>query len=329
MKLVISASPHIDSGATTRKIMGDVLIALCPALIAAVIIFGWRALLVTAVCAAACVFFEWGFEKLCHKPSTIDDLSAVVTGVILAYNLPVSIPLWQAVFGCLVAIVAVKQLFGGIGKNFLNPALAGRAFLLASYATWMTTWAIPQIRPDVTSAATPMAIMKEGTEEAFTTLMSNYSIGDMFLGKVGGSLGEVSALCLLVGGVYLLIRKVISWQIPVAYIGTVAILTLIAAPAGIDNVQYMLYNVFGGGLMLGAIFMATDYATSPVTKPGQLIFGLGCGLLTCFIRRFGSYPEGVCYSILIMNCTTWLLDKYIRPTIYGAPKKEKKEAAAK
>ena len=163
--------------------------------------------------------------------------------------------------------------------------------------------------------------------EAFTTLMSNYSIGDMFLGKVGGSLGEVSALCLLVGGVYLLIRKVISWQIPVAYIGTVAILTLIAAPAGIDNVQYMLYNVFGGGLMLGAIFMATDYATSPVTKPGQLIFGLGCGLLTCFIRRFGSYPEGVCYSILIMNCTTWLLDKYIRPVIYGAPKKEKKEAA--
>ena len=157
--------------------------------------------------------------------------------------------------------------------------------------------------------------------------MSTYSIGEMFLGKVGGSLGEVSALCLLVGGVYLLIRKVISWQIPVAYIGTVAILTLIAAPAGIDNVQYMLYNVFGGGLMLGAIFMATDYATSPVTKPGQLIFGLGCGLLTCFIRRFGSYPEGVCYSILIMNCTTWLLDKYIRPVIYGAPKKEKKEAA--
>ena len=172
-----------------------------------------------------------------------------------------------------------------------------------------------------------MALMKEGTEEALTTLMSNYPIGDMFLGKIGGSLGEVSALCLLVGGVYLLIRKVISWQIPVAYIGTVAILTLIAAPAGIDNVQYMLYNVFGGGLMLGAIFMATDYATSPVTKPGQLIFGLGCGLLTCFIRRFGSYPEGVCYSILIMNCTTWLLDKYIRPVIYGAPKKEKKEAA--
>ena len=257
----------------------------------------------------------------------VGDLSAVVTGILLSFVCPVDLPWWVIIIGAFFSIVVVKQLYGGIGCNFLNPALAGRAFLLASYATWMTTWAIPQIRPDVTSAATPMAIMKEGTEEAFTTLMSNYSIGDMFLGKVGGSLGEVSALCLLVGGVYLLIRKVISWQIPVAYIGTVAILTLIAAPAGIDNVQYMLYNVFGGGLMLGAIFMATDYATSPVTKPGQLIFGLGCGLLTCFIRRFGSYPEGVCYSILIMNCTTWLLDKYIRPVIYGAPKKEKKEAA--
>ena len=206
-------------------------------------------------------------------------------------------------------------------------SIAGRAFLLASYATAMTTWAIPQIRPDVTSAATPLQIMKEGTVEAFTTLTSNYSVSDMFLGKIGGSLGEVSSLCLLVGGVFLLIRKVISWHTPVAYIGTVAILTLIAAPAGISGVDYMLYNVFGGGLMLGAIFMATDYATSPVTKLGQAIFGIGCGLITVFIRRFGSYPEGVCYSIMIMNCTTWLLDKYVRPTIYGALKEEKKEAA--
>ena len=238
---------------------------------------------------------------------------------------PVDLPWWVIIIGAFFSIVVVKQLYGGIGCNFLNPALAGRAFLLASYATAMTTWAIPRIRPDVTSAATPLQIMKEGTVEAFTTLTSNYSVSDMFLGKIGGSLGEVSSLCLLVGGVFLLIRKVISWHTPVAYIGTVAILTLIAAPAGISGVDYMLYNVFGGGLMLGAIFMATDYATSPVTKPGQLIFGIGCGLLTCFIRRFGSYPEGVCYSILIMNCTTWLLDKYIRPTIYGAVKKEKKE----
>ena len=327
LKLIASSSPHIRSVENTRSIMLDVIIAMLPALFWAIYNFGFKALLSVVVSVVACLFWEWLYRKLLKKPQSIGDLSAVVTGMLLAFVCPPELPWWALVIGAFFSIVVVKQLYGGIGCNFLNPALAGRAFLLASYATWMTSWAIPQIRPDVTSAATPMAIMKEGTEEAFTTLMSNYSIGDMFLGKVGGSLGEVSALCLLVGGVYLLIRKVISWQIPVAYIGTVAILTLIAAPAGIDNVQYMLYNVFGGGLMLGAIFMATDYATSPVTKPGQLIFGLGCGLLTCFIRRFGSYPEGVCYSILIMNCTTWLLDKYIRPTIYGAVKKEKKEAA--
>ena len=327
LKLIASSSPHIRSNENTRSIMLDVIIAMLPALVWAIYNFGFKALISVAVSVVACLFWEWLYRKLLKKPQAIGDLSAVVTGMLLAFVCPPELPWWTLVIGAFFSIVVVKQLYGGIGCNFLNPALAGRAFLLASYATWMTTWAIPQIRPDVTSAATPMAIMKEGTEEAFTTLMSNYSIGDMFLGKVGGSLGEVSALCLLVGGVYLLIRKVISWQIPVAYIGTVAILTLIAAPAGIDKVQYMLYNVFGGGLMLGAIFMATDYATSPVTKPGQLIFGLGCGLLTCFIRRFGSYPEGVCYSILIMNCTTWLLDKYIRPTIYGAVKKEKKEAA--
>ena len=327
LKLIASSSPHIRSNENTRSIMLDVIIAMLPALVWAIYNFGFKALISVVVSIVACLFWEWLYRKLLKKPQSIGDLSAVVTGMLLAFVCPPELPWWTLVIGAFFSIVVVKQLYGGIGCNFLNPALAGRAFLLASYATAMTTWAIPKIRPDVTSAATPMAIMKEGTEEAFTTLMSNYSIGDMFIGKVGGSLGEVSALCLLVGGIYLLIRKVISWQIPVAYIGTVAILTLIAAPAGIDNVQYMLYNVFGGGLMLGAIFMATDYATSPVTKPGQLIFGLGCGLLTCFIRRFGSYPEGVCYSILIMNCTTWLLDKYIRPTIYGAVKKEKKEAA--
>ncbi len=327
LKLIASSSPHIRSNEDTRSIMLDVIIALLPALAWSVYCFGVQALLLTAVSVVSCVFFEWAYRKLMHKSCMVGDLSAVVTGLLLSFVCPPELPCWIIIIGAFFSIVVVKQLYGGIGCNFLNPALAGRAFLLASYATLMTTWSIPKIRPDVTSAATPMAIMKEGTEEAFTTLMSNYSIGDMFIGKVGGSLGEVSALCLLVGGIYLLIRKVISWQIPVAYIGTVAVLTLIAAPAGIDNVQYMLYNVFGGGLMLGAIFMATDYATSPVTKPGQLIFGIGCGLLTCFIRRFGSYPEGVCYSILIMNCTTWLLDKYIRPTIYGAVKKEKKEAA--
>ena len=326
LKLIASSSPHIRSNEDTRSIMLDVIIALLPAMGWSIYCFGIKALVLTLVSVVSCVFFEWAYRKLMKKSCMVGDLSAVVTGMLLSFVCPVDLPWWVIIIGAFFSIVVVKQLYGGIGCNFLNPALAGRAFLLASYATAMTTWAIPKIRPDVTSAATPMAIMKEGTEEAFTTLMSNYSIGDMFIGKVGGSLGEVSALCLLVGGIYLLIRKVISWQIPVAYIGTVAVLTLIAAPAGMDNVQYMLYNVFGGGLMLGAIFMATDYATSPVTKPGQLIFGVGCGLLTCFIRRFGSYPEGVCYSILIMNCTTWLLDKYVRPTIYGAAKKAKKEA---
>ena len=328
LKLIASSSPHIRSNEDTRSIMLDVIIALLPALAWSVYCFGWKALLLTAVSVVSCVFFEWAYRKLMKKSCMVGDLSAVVTGILLSFVCPVDLPWWVIIIGAFFSIVVVKQLYGGIGCNFLNPALAGRAILLASYATAMTTWTLPSSKLDtVVSTATPLAIMKEGTVEKFTELTTNYSVADMFIGRVGGSLGEVSALALLLGGAWLLIRKVISWHTPVAFIGTVALLTLISAPAGIDNVQYMLYNVFGGGLMLGAIFMATDYATSPVTKPGQLIFGLGCGLLTCFIRRFGSYPEGVCYSILIMNCTTWLLDKYIRPTIYGAVKKEKKEAA--
>ena len=328
LKLIASSSPHIRSNEDTRSIMLDVIIALLPALAWSVYCFGWKALLLTAVSVVSCVFWEWAYRKLMKKSNMVGDLSAVVTGILLSFVCPVDLPWWAVIIGAFFSIVVVKQLYGGIGCNFLNPALAGRAILLASYATAMTTWTLPTSKVDtVVSTATPLAIMKEGTVEKFTELTANYSVADMFIGRVGGSLGEVSALALLLGGAWLLIRKVISWHTPVAFIGTVAILTLISAPAGIDNVQYMLYNVFGGGLMLGAIFMATDYATSPVTKPGQLIFGIGCGLITCFIRRFGSYPEGVCYSILIMNCTTWLLDKYIRPTIYGAVKKEKKEAA--
>ena len=332
LKLIASSSPHIRSNENTRSIMMDVIIAMIPALIMSIFIFGFRALILTLVSVAACLFWEWLYRKLMKKNQSIGDLSAVVTGMLLAFVCPPTLPYWVIIIGAFFSIVVVKQLYGGIGCNFLNPALAGRAALLASYATLMTNWSAPMeklslgINADVVSTATPLALMKAGD---FATLTSTYSVADMFMGRVGGSLGEVSALMLLLGGVYLVIRKVISWHTPVAYIATVAIICLISAPEGISAVDYMAYNVFGGGLMLGAIFMATDYATSPVTKPGQLIFGLGCGLLTCFIRRFGSYPEGVCYSILIMNCTTWLLDKYIRPTIYGAPKKEKKEAAAK
>ena len=330
LKLIASSSPHIRSNENTRSIMLDVIIAMLPALVWAIYNFGFKALISVAVSVVACLFWEWLYRKLLKKPQAIGDLSAVVTGMLLAFVCPPELPWWALIIGAFFSIVVVKQLYGGIGCNFLNPALAGRAILLASYATAMTTWSLPSSKKalaDVISTATPLQIMKEGTAEKFAELTTNYTVGDMFIGRIGGSLGEVSALALLLGGAWLLIRKVISWHTPVAFIGTVAILTLISAPAGIDNVQYMLYNVFGGGLMLGAFFMATDYATSPVTKPGQLIFGVGCGLLTCFIRRFGSYPEGVCYSILIMNCTTWLLDKYIRPTIYGAVKKEKKEAA--
>ena len=315
MKLVISASPHIDSGATTRKIMGDVLIALLPTLIAAVIIFGWRALLVTAVCAAACVFFEWGFEKLCRKPSTIDDLSAVVTGVILAYNLPVSIPLWQAVFGCLVAIVAVKQLFGGIGKNFANPALVGRIVLFLSFSKTMTAW----VFPDAVSSATPLAQLAAGQKPELWTLL---------LGNHGGCIGETCALALLLGGAYLLLRGVITWQTPVCFVGTVFVLSLIL---GQDAVRQIL----SGGLLLGAFFMATDYVTSPNTPKGEVIFGIGAGLLVVFIRYFGGYPEGVCYSILIMNICVWLIDKATLPKRFGVTaemrkaEKEKAKAAKK
>ena len=332
LKLIASSSPHIRSKDDTQSIMIDVCIALLPALVASVIVFGFQALVLTLISVVSCVFWEWAYRKLMKKNCSVGDCSAVVTGMLLAFVCPVSLPWWAIVIGSFFAIVVVKQLYGGIGCNFLNPALAGRAVLVASYAGAMTTWVQPGFKnavaifgsaADVATGATPMALMKDGAFDQMPEIM------DMFLGFIGGSLGETSALALLIGFAWLLLRKVISWQIPVAYIATVAVVSLISAPAGVGAVDYMFYSIFGGGLMLGAIFRATDYATSPVTKPGQLVFGIGCGLLTVLIRRFGSYPEGVCYSILIMNCCTWLLDKYIKPTIYGAPKKEKKEAAAK
>ena len=332
LKLIASSSPHIRSKDDTQSIMIDVCIALLPALVASVIVFGFQALVLTLISVVSCVFWEWAYRKLMKKSCSVADCSAVVTGMLRAFVCPVSLPWWAIVIASFFSIVVVKQLYGGIGCNFLNPALAGRAVLVASYAGAMTTWVQPGFKnaigifgsaADVATGATPLALIKDGAFDQMPEIM------DMFLGFIGGSLGETSALALLIGFAWLLLRKVISWQIPVAYIATVAVVSLISAPAGVGAVDYMFYSIFGGGLMLGAIFMATDYATSPVTKPGQLVFGIGCGLLTVLIRRFGSYPEGVCYSILIMNCCTWLLDKYIKPTIYGAPKKEKKEAAAK
>ena len=320
-ELTISSSPHAHSPVTTQTIMRDVLIALLPALLGSIYFFGFRALMVTLVSAAACVFFEWGYRKMMKLDDTTWDLSAVVTGVLLAFVCPVTIPYWTIILGDLFAIVLVKQLFGGIGKNFVNPALAGRAFMF-SWPVLMSTWVKVGFHnaagifstADIVTEATPLAAMHQGT-------LSTASGMDLFLGNVGGCLGETSALLLLVGFVYLLARKVISARIPLAYIGTVAVLAFLF-PMGNDRVAWMAAQVFGGGLMLGAIFMATDYVTSPVTKRGQLIFGIGCGIITIAIRYFGGYSEGVSYAILIMNCCVVLLDKVGRPVKFGAPKKE-------
>ena len=335
LKLIATSSPHIRAAENTRSIMLDVIIAMMPALVWAIVKFGFKALTLTAVSVIGCIVFEWGYRKIMKKPQSINDLSAVVTGILLAFVCPVTLPYWTILIGDFFAIVVVKQLFGGIGKNFINPALAGRAALLAGYASFMTTWIDPAQNTaplfggaaDVVTAATPMAYLKTGD---LATLSSQYSVADMFLGNIGGSLGEISALLLIVGGVYLIWRKVISWQTPVAYIATVAVIALVFPKGGADNVQFMLYSIFGGGLMLGAFFMATDYTTSPVTKTGQLIFGIGCGLLTMFIRYFGSYNEGVCYSIMIMNLLVALIDKAVKPSRFGVVKSaEKKEAASK
>ena len=332
LKLIASSNPHIRNNEDTRSIMLDVIIALCPALLMSVIRFGFRALIAVAVSMASAMFFEWLYRKLLHKTQTLGDLSAAVTGMLLAFVSPVTLPYWMLIVGNFFAIFVVKQLYGGLGKNFLNPALAGRAALVACYTGQMTSWIDPSTKAplfgglaDVVTAATPLSMMKGGEFEALT---AQYGLRDMFIDNIGGSLGEISSMMLLIGGLYLIFRKVISWQIPVAYIGTVAILTFLF-PQGNDALTWMLYNVLGGGLFLGAFFMATDYVTSPVTKKGQLIFGLGCGLITVFIRYFGSYPEGVCYSILVMNCCTWIIDKYTKPTRFGVDKKAAKEAAKK
>ncbi len=327
--LTVSSSPHIRSRTNTTSIMLDVIIALLPALCVAVYIFGLRALLVVAISVCASVFFEWAYRKLMKKDKTIGDLSAVVTGLLLAFCLPATAPWWLPIVGAFFAIVIVKQLYGGIGKNFLNPALAGRAFLF-SWPVAMTTWMAPLSyesivnfsRADAVTGATPMASLHIGQIPAD-------SLQNMFLGHVGGSLGEVSAIALLLGGVYLVLRRVISPRIPLSFLLTVAVITFLFPKNGNDHLQWMLYNLLGGGLMLGAIFMATDYSTSPVTKKGQIIFGIGCGLLTVFIRYFGSYVEGVSYAILIMNVCVWLIDKITPPRRFGVTREDAKAARAK
>ncbi len=318
-ELTISCSPHVHGPVTTKTVMRDVLIALAPALLGSVYFFGFRALMMVLVSVTACVLLEWLWCRLMKKDCKVYDLSAVVTGVLLAFVCPVSLPYWMLIIGDFFAIIIVKMLFGGIGRNIVNPALAGRAFLF-SWPVAMSTWVpvgfsnsfgiFSTVTADTVTSATPMGTLHQGS-------LAGVNIGDLFFGNVGGCIGETSALLLLIGLVYLLVRKVISIRIPLAYIGTVAVLAFAFPLGGNDRLTWMAAQVLGGGLMLGAIFMATDYVTSPVTKLGQVIYGIGCGVITILIRYFGGYPEGVSYAILVMNCCVVLLDRIGRPKKFG------------
>ena len=291
-KLLVSAGPHIRSNASTTSIMGDVLIALLPAVVASVLVFGTRALLLEAVCVASSVLFEYLFRRLLKRSNTISDLSAAVTGLLLAFNLPAGFPIWMAILGCFVAIVIVKQLFGGIGCNFANPAITGRIFLLIAFAGQMTTW--PSANSyisgiDAVSGATPLALIKEGSIEALP------AVKNLLFGIRGGCLGETCAIALLIGFIYLVLRRVITPTIPVVYVATIALMSLIL---GYDPI----YMILTGGVLLGGIFMLTDYATSPATELGKVVFAVGAGIITMLIRNSsGGYPEGVSFAILLMN----------------------------
>ena len=321
--LTVMPSPHIRSKETTTTVMLKVTIALLPAYIWGVCVYGWRALLIGVLAVGSAVGFEALTQYLLHRDITVSDLSAVVTGLLLAMNLPVSVPLWMPVIGSAVAIVLVKQLFGGIGKNFMNPALLARVFLMLTWTSFfkytapndrLSVGKIVFAEGDIVASATPLASLKSGT-------VPSASIKDMLFGNIGGCIGEVSALLLLVGGTFLLVTKVITWHIPVAYIGTVALITLVFPKGDMGGVDFMLYELLAGGLMIGAIFMATDYSTSPTTPVGRIVFGVGCGLITVLIRYFGSYPEGVSFSILIMNMLVWFIDKAFMPKRFGGAKK--------
>lgn len=325
--LLVSHSPHISGSDTVSKIMLDVIIALIPALIAGCIIFGMRAFIVTLLCVLSCIAAEYIWAKLLKKKNTTGDFSAIVTGMLLAFNLPASIPLWMAVVGSVFAIIVVKQFFGGIGHNFMNPALAARAFLLASWALAMTTWYEPGTllplfgSPDAISTATPLVQADVVSSDTYMSSAASYSYITLFLGNHGGCIGETSALAILIGAAYLVIRKVIRIRVPLIFITTVAIGTwLFAGGNGIGTGDW-LYQILSGGLMLGACFMATDYTTSPTTPKGQIIFALGCGIITVLIRVWGGYPEGVSYSILLMNIVTPLIDKATAPRRYGVKAK--------
>ncbi len=302
-KLKLSASPHIHSGNSTSRIMLDVIIALFPALVAGTVIFGLRSLAVVAVCVLSSVLFEFLFNLIAKKEQTVSDLSAALTGLLLALNLPATVPLWQCVVGSLLAIVLVKCVFGGIGYNVVNPAITARVFMLVSFGS-MVTAANPVI-VDTISSSTPLAGITGGADPKLIQI---------FLGITGGTIGETCALALLIGFVYLMVRKVITWHIPVSLVGTVFLFSLFME--GFDAVEALIL-VLSGGLLIGAIFMATDYVTSPATGAGKLIFGIGAGIITCFIRYFGTYPEGVSFAILFMNIMTPYIDSWTRRKVFG------------
>lgn len=319
MAFHVSPAPHVKSTLTTQRIMLSVLIALAPCVAMAAYWFGWRALVVVAVSVLSCVLFELLAEMLAKRPITINDLSAAVTGVILALNLPATAPWWLIVIGAAVAILLVKQLFGGLGCNFLNPALAARAVLLASWPSRMTAFTLPVglsgfASPDAVSGATVLS----GAYDA--TML------DLLIGKIPGSLGEVCKIAILFGLFYLLIKKVITWDVPVSFLGSFLLFAFLFGLAqneytsASEALLYPVKAVLSGGVLFGAVFMATDYVTNPMTMKGRLIFGFGCGLLVAVIRFFGSYPEGVTYAILLMNIVTPLIDRWVKPRVYGEVK---------
>lgn len=306
--LLVSSSPHLHSDNSVAKAMRDVLVALIPALIVSLYYFGINAAKVILTCVIVAVLCEVIAQKIMKKEVTVDDGSAVITGLLLAFCLPATLPLWMAAIGAAVAILIGKQMFGGLGNNIFNPALIGRAVLLASWPVAMTTWVAPL---DGVTTATPLAILKEGTAQVLP------SLGDLFIGDVGGSLGETCAVALLLGGIYLLYRGIIDWRIPFSFIGTVFVLTLLIGIVKGEGLWYPFFHLLSGGLFLGAFFMATDWVTSPITQKGKLVFGVGCGILVVIIRLYGGYPEGVCYSILLMNMLTPLIDRYTKARVFG------------
>lgn len=328
-KLTVSASPHVRSNETTTGIMLDVIISLVPALVMSVVYFGTRALALAAVTVGSAVLAEYVSRKVMKRKGTLGDLSAVVTGLILALNLPSTLPLWMGAIGSVVAIVVVKQMFGGIGQNFVNPAITARIILMVSFPTAMAKWVAPFTNgwaADAVTTATPMASLAAAKGGDLTLSQGLPTLTQMLIGNHAGSMGEVCSLALLAGALYLLLRRVISPAVPFSFIGTVAVCMLIA---GKGNFEYVAYEILGGGLLLGAFFMATDYTTSPLNFKGRIVFGIGCGLITSVIRIFGSLPEGVSFSIILMNILVPHIEHLTTPKPFGFVKEKKEKEAAK